>query len=105
MKFQFIEEKDTKDGCPYLCIGYPHWSHHPHNVYYAIRNGNSYSHIEQYEFGRFHPREYITQEIDTFQLIPFHEQRMLTQILRQITGDETFECNWLTYPEHMITRF
>ena len=107
MKFRSIDIEDTKEGSPYLLITRPvHLV--PIKLYHSIRCADARTGFRKnYKFcnGVFKQHARWGKNFDVYTLIPFHEERMLNRLLRQITGDPSFYCNVLGYEEFIIMRF
>jgi type IV secretory pathway VirB9-like protein len=91
----------------------PYWPHQPISFYYAKAYKKEWYNIQLYKDGKFHTYEKFRIDYDCveiYTLLPMYktlQQRMLTRILQQITGDETFECNYLEeiVPDVLTMRF
>ena len=107
MKFRRIELKDTYDQRPYLLISYPTWSRETVKTYYAIRNvhrkKNGFCKFQKYVDGSFlHERLLWRNNFNIYTIIPFHESRLLNQLLRNVTGDPTFYCDILDHKDFIV---
>jgi len=108
MKFRTIEIDDTKEGSPYLLMTHPVMHLVPIKIYHSIRCKESRTGFRKnYQFckGTFKHHARWGKNFDVYTLIPFHEERMLNRLLRQITGDPSFYCDVLDYDEFIIMRF
>jgi len=109
MKFRRIELEDTYDNSPYLLITYPTWSRETVKTYYAKRKMNRYRNgfcrFQKYVEGEFlHQRLLWRNNFHIYTIIPFHESRLLNQLLRHVTGDPSFYCDLLDH-KNFIVRF
>lgn len=106
MNFRKIELEDTYYQSPYLLILYPTWSLEKVKIYHAIRGVNKFYNFNEYVEGIFLRRLYRRRKnYDIYTIIPFHEERMLNQLLRHITGDPTFHCDILDHKDFVTMRF
>ena len=98
MKFQPITLAETYHGYPYLLITYPTWSLEKSKIYYAVRETrrNGFTRFREYVDGVFLKNRLLWRNnFDIYTIIPFHESRLLNQLLRGITGDPSFYCDVL----------
>lgn len=107
MKFRRIELEDTYDQSPYLLITYPTWSRESVKTYYARRNEsrkrNGFYCFQKYVGGTFlHERLLWRNNFNIYTIIPFHESRLLNQLLRDITGDPSFYCDLLDHKDFIV---
>ena len=108
MKFRSIEIEDTKEGSPYLLITHPLIHLVTIKIFHSIRCADARTGFRKnYKFcnGTFKQHARWGKNFVVYTLIPFHEERMLNRLLRQITGDPSFYCNVLDYEEFIIMRF
>ena len=109
MKFQLVKVESITDDKPYLLIIEALWTHHTNTIYFAKPHHYSknlydpffwWIKVEQYD-SIFIPRKKMLHQsnMKIYKLISTKsmlQQRMLHQILRSITGDETFTCLFFT---------
>ncbi len=109
MKFRKIELEDTYYQSPYLLITYPTWSKEKVKLYYARRRYggfNEFYYFHEYVEGTFVRMLRVWRNnFDIYTIIPFHEELMLNQLLRHVTGDPTFYCDMLDHKNFVTMRF
>ena len=108
MKFRSIDIEDTREGSPYLLITLPTCPFDVIKSFHSIRCEEARTGFRKnYQFynDAFKQRIRWGKNFDVYTLIPFHEERMLNRLLRQITGDPSFYCDVLDYEEFIIMRF
>ena len=74
-------------------------------LFHSIRCKTGFRKNYKFCNGTFKQHARWGKNFDVYTLIPFHEERMLNRLLRQITGDPSFYCNVLDYEEFIIMRF
>ncbi len=108
MKFRPIILAETYHGYPYLLITYPTWSLEKSKIYYAVRNElrrNGFCLFREYVDGTFLKYRHLWRNnFDIYTLIPFHESRLLNQLLRGITGDPSFYCDVLDHEVYHVLK-
>jgi hypothetical protein len=107
MKFQPITLAETYHGYPYLLITYPTWSLEKSKIYYAVRETrrNGFTRFREYVDGVFLKNRLLWRNnFDIYTIIPFHESRLLNQLLRGITGDPSFYCDVLDHDVYHVLK-
>ncbi len=107
MKFQPITLAETYHGYPYLLITYPTWHLEKSKIYYAVRETrrNGFTRFREYVDGVFLKNRLLWRNnFDIYTIIPFHESRLLNQLLRGITGDPSFYCDVLDHDVYHVLK-
>ena len=107
MKFRPITLAETYDRYPYLLITYPTWRLEKPKVYRAIRNvyriRNGVCLFREYVDGTFLKYRLLWRNnFVIYTIIPFHESRLLNQLLRNVTGDPSFYCDVLDHKDFIV---